>query len=368
MASKCMFCIKCWQDHHKMAEYRCNCQNCDGSQENTYNAGALENWNKFYTSQPARTGYDCLIMMSGGKDSFYALSKIVRTTGLKPLCYTFEHPCLNNASKSNINKINKLFQVDWISYKTNDRLLKEIFADFYREKEKFNLYCTHKIACGFCTAFLILTAFKYAYQLHIPYVVYGADPEQLQVIPLDFNFFAGVIKNMEIGEKFFKIYDEDIFNLIIKKQDQQKWPLLISPFAAGGNEYRSENIIKDLRAQKADYVALNPEETRCSLHTIIKLKTLDHDKCFYHVFESFFNLDFLHPAHADKKKVLDRYRVLYKKFAGGPPVTETDKTELQAVLQELYKDHQFSNTWELEYNNIVTLHDNIQAWNLADYV
>jgi hypothetical protein len=58
--------------------------------------------------------YDCLIPLSGGKDSMYTLWYIVTQLKKKPLAFNFVHGFIDAAAKSNIDKAIKILGVDII--------------------------------------------------------------------------------------------------------------------------------------------------------------------------------------------------------------------------------------------------------------
>jgi len=83
--------------------------------------------NKYCKSNPLK--YDCLIPVSGGKDSFYTLHWILKF-GLSPLCVVFEPTLPTQIGRENLASISKL-GVDLIHFKRNpiiyDKMILEGF-------------------------------------------------------------------------------------------------------------------------------------------------------------------------------------------------------------------------------------------------
>ena len=60
--------------------------------------------------------YDCIIPVSGGKDSTYQVHFIKNVIGLKPLCVTFEPTLPTKIGRKNLDMLNRL-GVDLIHFK-----------------------------------------------------------------------------------------------------------------------------------------------------------------------------------------------------------------------------------------------------------
>ena len=60
-----------------------------------------------YKKAPNELGYDCLIPVSGGKDSTYQAYFMKEVCGLNPLCVCFETTNLTELGQRNIDNISK---------------------------------------------------------------------------------------------------------------------------------------------------------------------------------------------------------------------------------------------------------------------
>lgn len=114
-------------------------------------------------------GYDCMIAVSGGKDSHYQVHLFKEILGMNPLLVTVEDNFpMTNAGAHNIKNISEAFGCDIISMKPNIKAQKEIM------KKTFERY-------GKPTYFV--DRYIYTYPLHMalkfntPLLVYGENVE-----------------------------------------------------------------------------------------------------------------------------------------------------------------------------------------------
>ena len=79
--------------------------------------------------QTSRGAYDCLMQYSGGKDSTFALYKLVEM-GMRPLVYSFDNGFISDSTKDNVRRIVEDLGLDLIWGETP--AIKEIFVDSLR--------------------------------------------------------------------------------------------------------------------------------------------------------------------------------------------------------------------------------------------
>jgi 3'-phosphoadenosine 5'-phosphosulfate sulfotransferase (PAPS reductase)/FAD synthetase len=70
--------------------------------------------------------YDCLIPLSGGKDSTYVLYLCGRIYDLKRLCVTFDNGYLSEHAKNNFENAINATRADHIFYNANPNVLHEL--------------------------------------------------------------------------------------------------------------------------------------------------------------------------------------------------------------------------------------------------
>ena len=74
----------------------------------------------------AGSNYDCIVPISGGKDSVYQLHVLVNVYGLKPLAVTFSHNWYSETGEYNLQNALKEFNVDHILFTPNRGLVNRI--------------------------------------------------------------------------------------------------------------------------------------------------------------------------------------------------------------------------------------------------
>ncbi len=106
------------------------CQACQSSEQKIH-----INWvereiklRKILESAKANAGnnYDCIVPISGGKDSVYQLHVLVKVYGMKPLAVTFSHNWYSETGWYNLQNALQEFNVDHIMFTPNRDLVNRI--------------------------------------------------------------------------------------------------------------------------------------------------------------------------------------------------------------------------------------------------
>ncbi|GGZ71027.1 non-ribosomal peptide synthetase [Algibacter mikhailovii] len=113
------------------------------------------------TNTENNPSYDCLSLLSGGKDSTYILAQLVGM-GLKVLAFTLDNSYISNQAKANIDRIVKKLNVDHIYGATNH--MNEIFIDSLNR---------HQNVCNGCFKTIYTLSTKIAMDKQIPFIVTG---------------------------------------------------------------------------------------------------------------------------------------------------------------------------------------------------
>ncbi|MEM9144400.1 MAG: phosphopantetheine-binding protein, partial [Bacteroidota bacterium] len=117
---------------------------------------------KLLTSKKGHGGdYDCLALLSGGKDSTYVLARLVNM-GLKVLSFTLDNGYISEQAKSNIIKITQKLGVDHIYGETPH--MNKVFVDSLHR---------HKNVCNGCFKVIYTLSTQVALEKGIPFVVTG---------------------------------------------------------------------------------------------------------------------------------------------------------------------------------------------------
>ncbi len=111
--------------------------------------------------------YDCLVLLSGGKDSTYMLYQIVEL-GLKPLVFSLDNGYISDQAKGNIKRVVESLGVDHVFGQTPH--MPEIFAD---SLVRFSNVCNG------CFKTIYTLAFQLARKHGIRYIVTGLSRGQI---------------------------------------------------------------------------------------------------------------------------------------------------------------------------------------------
>jgi hypothetical protein len=140
--------------------------------------------------------YDCLIPLSGGKDSTYVLYLCDRVYDLRCLCVTFDNGYLSDHARKNIDNAIAATNADHIYYKANPNVLHELYGLFLKKTGNLCPACMRGIE----------VATQIAYEKYRPpLVIYGGGrkvtyvglyPELFQ--GGDVRFFRNVIKGESV--------------------------------------------------------------------------------------------------------------------------------------------------------------------------
>ena len=114
--------------------------------------------------------YDCLLGISGGKDSSYVLYMLKNKYKLNVLTYTFHNNYLTDYAKNNIKNLVDEFGVDHFYYKPD--------WEFHKKAYQY-MMDTQGIPCKACSLGAYGTSFKFAFEKNIPIVMHGRSPPQM---------------------------------------------------------------------------------------------------------------------------------------------------------------------------------------------
>jgi amino acid adenylation domain-containing protein len=138
--------------------------------------------------------YDCLLLFSGGKDSTYALYKLI-DMGLKVLTFTFDNGYISASAFDNIRRTTQALNVDHITGSAQN--MNPVFVE--------SLSSNHNVCHG-CWHALNTYGVKVANDHGINLVVSGLSRGQIFDMRLHPLFLTGVFEEQEIDEKllFFR--------------------------------------------------------------------------------------------------------------------------------------------------------------------
>ncbi len=178
-------------DQNGICNY-CNFYEQVKEKSNSYfkNMDALKN--KFEKLRNPDSEYDCLFLYSGGKDSTYALCKLVEMN-LRVLAFTFDNGFISEKALSNIKNVVKDLKVDHVCYSYEN--MKQIFVDGLNEESS---------VCNGCFKVLRILSTKLAYEKNIKAIVTGFSRGQIFDLRLYNILKQGIYNLNDIQEKIFE--------------------------------------------------------------------------------------------------------------------------------------------------------------------
>ena len=149
------------------------CSACEAAEEKDIKIDWTEREKSFseiinkYKKKSTDIGYDCLIPVSGGKDSTYQCY-VAKKYGLNPLCVCFETTALTEVGRKNIDNISKM-GIDLIYFKKNYEVYKKMVIESF-ERVGDEMWPNH---IGIFTVPVI-----FAVKFNIPLILWGENPQQ----------------------------------------------------------------------------------------------------------------------------------------------------------------------------------------------
>lgn len=108
--------------------------------------------------------YDCLVPISGGKDSVFQLHVVTKVYGMKPLAVTFSHNWFSETGKYNLENALEQFNVDHIMFTPNRDLVNRLAR---RSLNKIG------DSCWTCHAGVGAFPLQVAVRFNIPLIIWG---------------------------------------------------------------------------------------------------------------------------------------------------------------------------------------------------
>jgi len=117
-----------------------------------------------YYKKRSGSNYDCIVPISGGKDSTFQLHVICKVYGMKPLAVTFSHNWYSPVGKQNLENALEKFNVDHIMFTPNRALVNKL-----ARKSLFLI----GDSCWHCHAGVGAFPLQAAVKFNIPLIVWG---------------------------------------------------------------------------------------------------------------------------------------------------------------------------------------------------
>jgi len=120
--------------------------------------------------------YDCVIGLSGGKDSIYLLYLMKEKYGLNCLAFTVDNGLISDHAKENIDIAVNALGLDHIYCKPSYNFYRKFYNHIIKNPSKKGYVNT---VCEICSELFHSTALKLAAENNIPLVFIGYSPDQI---------------------------------------------------------------------------------------------------------------------------------------------------------------------------------------------
>jgi hypothetical protein len=136
-------------------------------------------------------GYDCLVPVSGGKDSTYLLWLLSHEYGMNCLAFFMDKKILPPLAYKNVQRTVDKLGVDLLVYRPNDAIVNKIYSHGLRYPHADG--CV-KTTCRACYLILQTALMRTAVEKGIPHIHMGFSPDQIE-----YHFFE--IPQQQISER-----------------------------------------------------------------------------------------------------------------------------------------------------------------------
>lgn len=119
--------------------------------------------------------YDCVVGVSGGRDSSYTLLKLVKDYGMKVLAVNYESPFTDPQAKRNIDNAVKFLNVDLVRFKLKNKIHERTFKDNFTAWLKKPSPAAVPMICIACKT-ILPQIIHYAKKYDVKCIVTGGNP------------------------------------------------------------------------------------------------------------------------------------------------------------------------------------------------
>jgi len=123
--------------------------------------------------------YDCIVPLSGGRESSYVLFYIRNVLGLNPLAVQYDNDFVTEQARLNIDNAVSILGVDFISVKSKKRLRRKIAYDSFKLSMKKDLMKAVSSLCSHCWIGEESAVYGVSLQKNTPVIVWGDSQEEI---------------------------------------------------------------------------------------------------------------------------------------------------------------------------------------------
>jgi hypothetical protein len=188
--------------------------------------------------------YDCLVNLSGGKDSCYLLYRLKRDYGLNVLAFT-TNMNVPEVAWQNINRTLEALGVDHVVYTPRKEFYRKMFRHLLQNQESRGAVRT---VCYVCAPLFEGYALRVAVEKNIPLVVAGYSPGQPDPERMEYEFSPAMIAETDWTPPELResgLFTEEELSLFWNPHRYPpgtRFPRYLAPFHAW--EYSQEDVMK----------------------------------------------------------------------------------------------------------------------------
>lgn len=157
-----------------------------------------------YSYRKDSNKYDCVVGISGGRDSSYTLLKLVKDYKLKVLAVNYENPFTDPQARINIDNAVQALNVDVVSFKLKNNIHEKTFKHNFTSWLRKPSPATIPMMCIACKL-ILPNVINYAKKYDVKCVVTGGNPyeyisfkRELLNVPTDENYMNLLTKSFGI--------------------------------------------------------------------------------------------------------------------------------------------------------------------------
>jgi len=151
--------------------------------------------------------YDCIVGLSGGKDSTYIIYQLKHVYGMRVLAFTFDNGFSTSYGKENIENALKKLDVDYIKIAMKESEIRKEYARCYKILHNF---------CAVCFHYMHYYSHLLASQYKIPLIVNGRTKGQILQTADD----EKLIEPFELSHNL-KEFEYQMFGRLVEKLDSR---------------------------------------------------------------------------------------------------------------------------------------------------
>jgi hypothetical protein len=161
--------------------------------------------------------YDCVVPLSGGRDSSYVLYSAKRVLGLNPLAVNFDNGFATPQAVENIQNTCQALGVALVRVPAPNNRVKRIMANHMRAMIPYGPGMTLKGLCGPCARGGRAVVYKVALEKKIPVVLFGASRDE-QVNTL-FDIKEGLTRKQRLFSRKASYFIRGLYNKFMFRKE-----------------------------------------------------------------------------------------------------------------------------------------------------